>query len=92
LKKINLNSPSKSLLPLWEGIHPVKYELFDVIHLESMHQDVEPGYLSLSFNRVKGRGTKHSVHPHPCLPAGRFTLPHREEEEKYLVEKLICIV
>jgi len=30
-----------------ERIHPVKYELFDMTHLESMQQDVD---------RVKGRG------------------------------------
>ena len=34
-------------LPWWERIHPVKYELFDVTHLESMQQDVEHGYLSI---------------------------------------------
>jgi hypothetical protein len=42
--------------PLVGGQTPVKYELFNVTHLESMQQDVEHGYLSLLFNRVKGRG------------------------------------
>jgi hypothetical protein len=54
-----------------EGIYPVKYELFDVIRLESMHPDVEHGYLSLSFNRIKGRGTQFFSFT-PTL-----TLPHR---------------
>jgi len=71
LDKANFNSPPKSPLPRWEGIHPVKYELFDVIHLESMQQDVEHGCLSLSFNRVKGRGTEHFAHPHLHPPPSR---------------------
>ena len=42
---------------LWrERIHPVKYELFDVTHLEFIQQDAEHGYLSLLFNGVKVRG------------------------------------
>jgi len=96
LEKANFNSPPKSPLPRWEGIHPVKYELFDVIHLESMHQDVEHGCLSLSFNRVKGRGTEHFAHPSPnqrfSEPVAPFILPHREGEENHWVEKSIFTV
>jgi hypothetical protein len=30
---------------------------------------------------MKGKGDQIcSVHPHPCLPAGRLTLPHHEGE------------
>ena len=36
--------PPKSPLPLWEGIHPVKYELFETTNLKFINRHMEHGY------------------------------------------------
>ena len=55
-------------------LYPVKYELFDLTHLESMQQDTKHGYLSILFNRVKVRGYEFNCPP-PPLPTGRQAHP-----------------
>ena len=46
-EQLNSYPPHLSPLPPGERIHPVKYVLFDVTHLELMQQDAGHGYLSI---------------------------------------------